>query len=304
MRRLRLVANPSASGFTGALHRDVATTLKESFEVDPVWPDDPDGAKRAAADAADAGFDVVAAMGGDGVVHHVANGLAGSATALGVIPAGTTNVFARIQGIASKPREAAADLAASGQRRAVPLAHLALEQGPTYRSVYATFAAGIGFDAEVVRIAEQRPTGKLRFAGIHYARTLFGVLRRDYRHRAASLRVESEGKRADGVAMMVQVQRPFTYFGKLPLSLDPADSPDLIILTLSNLRARTAALLAPRLLLRRRLDAVGAATVWKQVTKAIVDAEPAADLQVDGELYHNVTAAEVSVAPNHLFIAT
>ncbi len=303
MQRLRLVANPSASAFTGALHRDVVRILRDTYDVDAVWPDGPDGARRAAADAAAAGFDVVAAMGGDGVVHHVANGLAGSAAALGVIPAGTTNVFARIQGIAAKPRDAAHELAKAVHRRAVGLAHLAVEQGTTYRSVYATFAAGIGFDAEVVRIAEQRPTGKLRFAGIHYARTLFGVLRRDYRHRAASLRVEADGKRADGVATMVQVQRPFTYFGKVPLYLDPAESPDLTILTLEDLSARTAARLAPRLLLGRSLQRVRAATVWRAVTKAVLDAEPAADLQVDGELYHNVTSVEISVAPNHLFIA-
>ncbi|MBT8212186.1 MAG: acylglycerol kinase family protein, partial [Acidimicrobiia bacterium] len=90
-RRLLLIANPAASGFTGAMHRNVMATLNRDFEVVPIWPDGPAEAAAAARDAATDGFDVVAAMGGDGVVHHVANGIAYSPTALAIIPAGTTN---------------------------------------------------------------------------------------------------------------------------------------------------------------------------------------------------------------------
>ena len=52
-------------------------------------------ARRAAAE----GADVVAAVGGDGTLNEVVNGLDGYDTPLGVIPAGTANDFARQAGI-------------------------------------------------------------------------------------------------------------------------------------------------------------------------------------------------------------
>src|SRR5690348_11786316 len=52
-----------------------------------------------AADAARRGVDVVAAVGGDGTLNEVVNGLDGYDVPLGVIPVGTANDFARQVGI-------------------------------------------------------------------------------------------------------------------------------------------------------------------------------------------------------------
>ncbi|NNF62718.1 MAG: hypothetical protein HKN07_00540, partial [Acidimicrobiia bacterium] len=38
MRRLLLIANPAASGFTGALHRQVTESAAAAYDVVPVWP--------------------------------------------------------------------------------------------------------------------------------------------------------------------------------------------------------------------------------------------------------------------------
>ena len=107
MRRLLLVANPSASGFTGALFREVSSILSEAYEVTAAWPNGPDDARHSAEEAARSGYDVVVAMGGDGVVHHVGNGLVHTDTALGILPVGTTNVVARILGLPRNPKKAA-----------------------------------------------------------------------------------------------------------------------------------------------------------------------------------------------------
>jgi diacylglycerol kinase (ATP) len=56
-------------------------------------------AESFARDAAARGADVVAAVGGDGTLNEVVNGLDGYDTPLGVIPAGTANDFARQAGI-------------------------------------------------------------------------------------------------------------------------------------------------------------------------------------------------------------
>jgi YegS/Rv2252/BmrU family lipid kinase len=73
--------------------------------------------------AAGAGADLVVAGGGDGTISGIAGALAGTKTALGVLPLGTLNHFARDLGIPLELTEAARVIA-SGQARAVDVAEV------------------------------------------------------------------------------------------------------------------------------------------------------------------------------------
>ncbi|HLA66751.1 MAG TPA: diacylglycerol kinase family protein [Acidimicrobiia bacterium] len=295
MRRLLLVANPAASGFTSQLHRDVVEILNRGYRVTPVWPDGPDQARAAAADAAADGYDVVVGMGGDGVVHQIANGLADSETALGIVPAGTTNVLARLIGVPRKSRAAAEAIAASSDTR--PLATMRLTydgpDGPDSRVV--TFAAGLGLDAEVIRESERRPLRKIGFGTLHYARSAAAVTIKGYRGRLPAIRVEAMGRSADAVTLVLQVHEHFTYLGRRALTLAPTGGP----LALSMRKVTTSRMI--RLVARsaRGVDLTGirGVRVWKGFASITARAEPAEWFEADGELIGRVST--LTATPNH-----
>ena len=95
-----------------------------------------------AAQAVGEGYDTIIAAGGDGTLNEVVNGLAGSRTVLGVLPAGTMNVFAREMGIPFDSLERAFQVIERGFIQEVDL----------FEANGAPFVqmAGVGFDAKVI----------------------------------------------------------------------------------------------------------------------------------------------------------
>ena len=74
--------------------------------------------------AAESGFELVAAYGGDGTQMEVANGLLGSGIPQAILPGGTGNAMAHDLGISLKLREAAELITTSSKRKAVDLAKI------------------------------------------------------------------------------------------------------------------------------------------------------------------------------------
>jgi len=96
-----------------------------------------------------AGSDTVFACGGDGTIHDVIQGLAGTPVALAILPFGTANALAHDLAIPLRP-SAAAKVAVNGKLRRIPLGRIEYEDfngKPAAR--YFTVAAGIGVDAHL-----------------------------------------------------------------------------------------------------------------------------------------------------------
>jgi diacylglycerol kinase (ATP) len=96
-----------------------------------------------------AGSDTVFACGGDGTIHDVLQGLAGTPVALAILPFGTANALAHDLGISLRPT-AAAQVAVEGKVRRIPLGRVEFEDFTGKSSAhYFTVAAGIGVDAHL-----------------------------------------------------------------------------------------------------------------------------------------------------------
>src|SRR5207253_9329453 len=104
--RLLLIVNSSASSVTARGRVVIQKALSADHEVTLAETNRRGHATRLAQGAAREGVDAVVALGGDGTLNEVANGLAGTDTALAPLPGGSTNVFARTIGLPNDPIEA------------------------------------------------------------------------------------------------------------------------------------------------------------------------------------------------------
>lgn len=109
--------------------------------------DSPGGDQARAAVAA--GADLVISWGGDGTVRSVADGLAGTDVALGLIPGGTGNLLARNLGI-PLDLEAAASVAFTGADRRIDVVDIGVGGG----TATSTVMTGMGLDAMLIDAPE------------------------------------------------------------------------------------------------------------------------------------------------------
>jgi YegS/Rv2252/BmrU family lipid kinase len=142
--RARLVLNPAASKSYRLTELDetFGFLVRHGWELGLRETHGPNEAMLLARQAAEEGLDLVIAIGGDGTVNEVVNGLAGTPTALATLPMGAGNVWAREQNLPLEP-DTAARVLVQGQFRSVDLGLAG--------SRYFLMMASVGFDAAVVR---------------------------------------------------------------------------------------------------------------------------------------------------------
>lgn len=144
MQRLCFIVNPTA-GHGRALKtwKRIEPLAASLGEYAVKFTAHPRHGEELARQAAAEGFDRVVALGGDGTLNEVGNGLVGTAAALAVVPTGTGNDWVRTAGI-PMDCEAATRIAYQGRRTKTDVG-LAVGHRHFFN------IAGIGFDAEVSR---------------------------------------------------------------------------------------------------------------------------------------------------------
>lgn len=233
--KVLLLVNPFSSSVTARTRVIIRKALASDHEVELVETARRNHATRLAQGAAADGVDVVVVLGGDGTVNEAANGLAGTATALGVLPGGSTNVFARSIGLPNDPIEAAADLLEALEAGSIRRVGLGSANGR-----YFCFHVGMGYDAALVEQVERR-SGLKRWAGhplfIYAGLTTF-FRHFDRRHPHFAVRFPDGDDAPSGYFSVCCNTNPYTYVGNRPFDIAPDADLDsgLAMVTLQSMR--------------------------------------------------------------------
>lgn len=234
--------------------------------------------------AAQQGYDLVVAAGGDGTINEVINGLAGSATALAPLPLGTMNVWARELRLPLQPRAAAAallewrvrpiDLGRAGER-------------------YFLLMAGIGFDAAIT--AGIRADDKRRLGALAYVIT--GV-RQALSVRGARARLLIDGKAISRRILQVVVGNSQLYGGLVKITYHAAIDDGLLDVCVIKGDNGLAAIRRVLAIIGRRQGRDPEIEYYRARSVQIA-ARPALPVQVDGDPI-GVTPMVFEVVPGAL----
>jgi diacylglycerol kinase family enzyme len=298
-----VIVNPYASTVSDRLKNLVVYALRASYHVDAIDTEARDHATELCREAADAGYDVVVAFGGDGTVNEAANGLIGSSTALTCLPGGRANVYCRMLGIPVDVVDATEHLlrlADDWQPRRVDTGII--------NGRHFVFSAGVGLDAHVVERVDAHPRLKARLGEWYYGWVGVRTFSRHYLVHPPRLQAQIGEDTVSGVLTIVQNAEPYTYFGERPVNIGDGaalDSGDLAGVVLRRARPLDMATVTWRMLSRRvRLAGhrhIHAFAGARELTVRSLDNRPL-PLQVDGDYIGTAEEAHFSVAPGSLCV--
>lgn len=198
--KIKLIFNPIANlGRAWPIAASLRPVVLESGGADWAGTVYPSHATELARQAGEEGYERVIAMGGDGTVHEVVNGLMAlppeRRPCLGVVPLGSGNDFAHAVGVPNNS-EAALRQAMTGQPRPIDVGTVMDGGG---RMEYWINAIGIGFDT-IVTIHSRRVPLVQGFA-VYFAAVIQTIL---FDYRPFRLKVKSDaGEWEDELLMLV-----------------------------------------------------------------------------------------------------
>ena len=310
--RILLVVNSFASSVTARNTVIVHRTLSRRHEVQVVETNRRGHATRFAQDAAHRGLDLVVSFGGDGTLNEVATGVAGTDTALGVLPGGSTNVFARTIGLPNDPVSAAELLLAGLDDPATNIRPIGLGR---VNGRFFCFHTGVGFDAAVVRTVEQRAHLK-RWAG--HPLFIWAAVRTwlsSYDRQRPHFRLAADGAIgghgtdptpsdrsrfvSDGYFTVVLNTNPYTFLGNRPLDLGPAAGLDrpLVAVTFRTMSARTILGTLAGALRGGGVVAGPQVSVIDDVHELVIENDVSFPYQVDGDYLGETTLLDFRHVP-------
>lgn len=226
----------------------------------------------------------VVAVGGDGTVHEVLRGIAGTEKVLGVVPIGSGNDFARMLGLRGLPWPEALEHALLAPEEAVDLCRV---NGEPFGA-----SLGVGFDALVAKKALSAPPFLRGMPRYLYA--LFAVLK-DLRLPEGRVLVDGEEVHRGRMLLLAAMNGPM-YGGGIPIApmADPRDGRLSVVLA-GEFSRMGVVLILPRLLLGRHLSHPRVRAYAGQ--EVAVEFSRPVPAHADGELLPEAASYRAEVVP-------
>jgi diacylglycerol kinase (ATP) len=190
----KIIVNPTAgAGKSGKLWPEIMGHFRgKGFRFEHHMTEAPGHATELARDAAKKGYELVVAVGGDGTIHEIVNGLYASGklgdAVLGIVSTGTGSDYVRTVGVSKNYKDACLSFL-QPKIVAVDLGKVEYRKnGKDMERLFVNFA-GAGFDAEIVR----RTTQQFKYLGA-LPSYLMGALTTlaTYRNKEVLLKLDGE----------------------------------------------------------------------------------------------------------------
>ena len=246
-RKVKLILNPMADlGRAWKTANDLRPIAQE-FKGELTWSGTvyPTHAIELAKQAAEDGYDLVVAMGGDGTIHEVMNGLMqvpeNKRPIMGIVPIGSGNDFAYSINITQKPEHALAHALKAEKIQAIDIGLMIDEHG---RKEYFDNSLGIGFDAIVTIRSHTLPIVK---GFLMYLAAVIQTIFLNHHPSKMQLATESE-KWEEDVIMLTLCNGPREGGGFMLSPDSKNDDGKMEFLTVKNLSRATMFRLVPEFL--------------------------------------------------------
>jgi diacylglycerol kinase family enzyme len=303
-KKMLVIVNPYATTVSDRLKNLVVYALQGRYDVEAIDTKAQGHATELCHEAAEAGYDVVVAFGGDGTVNEVANGLAGTNTPLTCLPGGATNVFGRTLGIPNDVVDATEHLLLIADDFRPRRVDTGLMNGRHF-----VFASGVGLDASVVERVDAHPYRKARFGEWYFTWAAISSFNKTYLMKPPRMNVEVDGETIEAVTVIVQNSDPFTYFGTRPIRVAEGAGLDTGTLGLAVLQRATlidVPTLIPRLFTGRAESVTKHRRVagFDPVERFTVTSADGREFPVeaDGDYLGNYERVEYGVAPRSIAV--
>jgi len=300
MRRGLIIHNP-ASGLSSAyneLIRARAYLAGRGWSIDIEQTGGPGDAGRLAQEAARAGLYAALIAGGDGTLNEAVNALVGTETAVGLLPCGTGNMWARQLGMPSSAwrLQDAARAMDEATARVVDVGQVTVRAGsPEAERRYFLLWSGVGLDGRITRSVEPRPPWFKRWGVVSYG---LAALRIGAGYAGAQAEIDIDGRSLSEHVVMVVVCNADLYAGIFHLAPEARlDDGRLNVSVIRGWGIGAALRYFARVMLRRHVRVSGLVTLPARRVRIVT--RPTCDVHVDAEPL-GPSPVECSIVPRAL----
>ena len=298
--RVLLVVNPVARTVSQPTLAVIEKALSADFRLEVAETKERGHASELAAQAVADGIDLVVVFSGDGTINEAVNALAGTETALGVLPGGATNILVRALDLPIDPVEATGVLIGKALDDDAFKLHLGRADGR-----YFAVNCGAGVDAAAMqRLDDRFPATKEKFDRAAFRAVAWELLV-GYAGKRPDLEVVIDGAPAvPSLSVMVGRTDPYTYFKGVGLRMTPEATLEtgLDVLSVRRLGRRAVPRIAWQVFGSARHVHGRDIDYAHDASHVLVTSETPFPVQVDGDSLGDHRRLEIDLAPEALWV--